>query len=136
MEKILKNILKDLKVELTDKFNKNFQTGGFFGNKWKEKKDGGASHLIKSGALRRSIQSHIDGDTIVFTSTKAYAAAHNEGLNKSVSVKSKKGKTFTRKMNLPKRQFIGEYPGMEKTIERVAKKAIVEEMKQIINNNK
>jgi phage gpG-like protein len=128
MNKIINTILQDLKVELTDKFDKNFSQGGFFGGRWQPKKDGSASHLIKKGALRRSIKSTIQGNALVFTSSKPYAAAHNEGVNKSVTAKSKKGKTFSRKMNLPQRQFIGVYPGMEKTVERIAKRVIAEEL--------
>jgi phage gpG-like protein len=134
MEKIIEKILEDLKVELAEKFDSNFSRGGFFGDRWKPKKDGSASRLIKSGALRRSIKSKIEGDTIVFTSSKPYAAAHNEGVDKIVTVRSKKGKTFQRRMKLPKRKFIGKYTGMEKTVERIAKKAIEEALKQIADN--
>lgn len=120
-DNLQKIILQDLKVELTDKFNKNFSAGGFFGNRWKPKKDGSASHLIKSGALRRSIQSRIEGGAIVFTSSKPYAEVHNEG------GKAGRGKGFT----MPQRQFIGEYPGMEKTVERIVQHAVEEELKNI-----
>lgn len=106
MDKILQKILQDVKVELTEKFDRNFSQGGFFGNKWKPKKDGTASHLYKSGALRQSLTSRIDGDTIVFTSTTPYAAIHNEGGDITVTPKMKKffwakayeaqGKTFTK----------------------------------------
>jgi len=132
MNKIFQKALKDLKIELTEKFDKNFSQGGFFGNRWKSRKDGYQTHLNNTGALRRSIKSHIEGDAIVFTSSKPYAAAHNEGVNKRVKVKSKKGKTFTRKMNLPQRQFIGEYPGMEKTVERIAKQVIEAEIQAFV----
>jgi len=134
MNNIQQKILKKLKIELADKFDKNFSQGGFFGNRWKPKKDGSASHLIGkgSGVLRRSIKSYIEGDSIVFTSSTPYAAAHNEGVNKRVSVRSKKGKTFTRKMNLPQRQFIGEYDGMVKTVERIATQVLDNEMKKIV----
>ena len=133
MADIIQNILKELKIELTDKFDQNFSQGGFFGNKWKpRKKDGYATHLNNTGKLRRSIKAHIEDNTLVFTSSTPYAAAHNEGVNKSVSVKSKKGKTFTRKMNLPQRQFIGEYAGMEKTTERIVKAEMEKQMQIII----
>ncbi|MCL2291215.1 MAG: phage virion morphogenesis protein [Bacteroidetes bacterium] len=132
MDKILQKILKDLKVELTDKFDQNFSQGGFFGKKWQKRKDGSATHLNNTGALRRSIKPHIEGDEIIFTSSTPYASAHNEGVNKNVRVKSKKGKKFTRKMNLPQRQFIGEYTGMEKTIERIAKQAMEEATQDIV----
>jgi len=132
MNNIQQKILKELKIELADKFDKNFSRGGFFGNRWKPKKDGSTSHLIKTGVLRRSIQSHIDGDSIVFTSSTPYAEAHNKGVNKRVSVTNKKGTTFTRKMNLPQRQFIGEYNGMVKTVERIATQVLDNEMKKFV----
>jgi len=142
MEKIVEKILTDLKVELADKFDKNFSQGGFFGNKWKPKKDDSASHLIKTGALRRSVKSHLEGGTIVFTSSTPYATIHNEGLQGNVSIRShsRRGrngkqqtvKAHTRKINMPKRQFIGEYPGWEKTAERTAKRVIEQEIKDLI----
>jgi len=116
------NILRILKVELHDKFDQNFSKGGFFGNRWKPKKDGSASHLIKRGILRRSIRSHIEGDSIIFTSSTPYATVHNEG------GKAGRGKGFT----MPKRQFIGEYPGMQKTVQRLAKQEIEKEIQTII----
>jgi phage gpG-like protein len=136
MEDTIKKATENLRIELAEHFDKNFSSGGFFGNKWKDKKDGSVSHLVKSGALRRSISSHVEGGVIIFTSSKPYATAHNEGVNKNVTAKSKKGKTFTRKMNLPQRQFIGYYKGIEKTVERAAKHAIEDELKKIIKNCK
>ncbi len=53
MNNLLKNILSDLRVDLTDHFDKNFSRGGFFGKKWKPRKDGVAIHLNNTGTLRR-----------------------------------------------------------------------------------
>ena len=124
MDKLQQKILKDLKIELSEKFDKNFSQGGFFGNRWKPKKDGSASHLVRRGTLRRSITAHIDGDTILFTSSTPYAAVHNEG------GRAGRGKGF----NMPQRQFIGEYPGMEKTVERIAHQAVENEIRSIVQS--
>jgi len=109
MEKLLEKVLKDLRVELVDKFDSNFSAGGFFGNRWKSKQDGSASHLVNSGALRQSIQSRVEGDSIVFTSSKPYAIIHNDGGEITVTEKMRKffwakayeaqGKTRTPKGN-------------------------------------
>ena len=182
MANIQKKILKELQIDLTGKFDKNFSHGGFFGNRWKpRKKDGSAAHLIGkgSGVLRRSIQSHIDGDTIVFTSSTPYASIHNEGGKIVVTEKMKKffwakayeaqGKVKNTKLksgkesksksikhhnekwnkqaefyknlalkkagskiDMPQRQFIGEYDGMVKTVERIAFNVLEKELQAVI----
>ena len=48
---LLQNILSDLRVDLTDHFDKNFSRGGFFGKKWKPRKDGVATHLNNTGTV-------------------------------------------------------------------------------------
>ncbi|MGL4956537.1 MAG: phage virion morphogenesis protein [Bacteroidales bacterium] len=119
---LLTNILRDLRIELADKFDKNFSQGGFFGQKWQRKKDGTSSRLIKSGVLRRSIRSRTKNNGIVFTSSTPYAAVHNEG------GRAGRGRGF----QMPKRQFIGAYKGIEKTIERIAKKELEKTLKSSI----
>ena len=48
---LLQNILSDLRVDLTDHFDKNFSKGGFFGKKWKPRKDGVADiRRVRSSA--------------------------------------------------------------------------------------
>ncbi len=123
---LIQKILNDLKVELADKFDKNFSSGGFFGKKWKARKDGYETHLNNTGRLRSSIHSRISGTSLTFTSDTPYSAVHNEGL------RAGRGKGFI----MPKRQFIGEYPGMDKTIERIAKDAVGEQVKLMVNKLK
>lgn len=151
---IIKQILKDLKVELTEKFDRNFSRGGFFGKKWQCRGDGKVTHLNNTGTLRRSIKSTINGTTLTFTSSTPYSAIHNEG-GDIVITKKMKGYFWGKyketgqdkykamalmkvgtKIKIPQRQFIGDYPGMEKTIERAAKRAIDKELQNITNNLK
>ncbi|MDD4395679.1 MAG: phage virion morphogenesis protein [Bacteroidales bacterium] len=151
---IITQILKDLKVELTEKFDNNFSRGGFFGKKWPNRRDGKPSHLNNTGTLRRSIKSTISGSTLTFTSSTPYSAIHNEGGEIVVTPKMKryfwamyketkqdryKAMALMKvgsKIKIPQRQFIGDYPGINKTIERVAKRAVEEQIQLIINKNK
>lgn len=148
---IIATILKDLKVELLDKFDRNFSKGAFFSKKWPPKRDGTATHLNNTGTLRRSIKANIHGDCITFTSSTPYSAIHNEGGTITVTPKMKKyfwamykktGKDHYKYMALkkagttitiPQRQFLGPYEGMDKTIERIAKNAIDEELRKMAN---
>lgn len=86
VKKVARRILKDIKVELGDEFDKNFERKAFFNEAWQRRKSpkmGGRSGslLIDTGTLRRSIRSEIDngGFSIRFFSDLAYAAIHNEG---------------------------------------------------------
>jgi phage gpG-like protein len=82
-----KNILSDLRVDLTDEFDRNFERKAFFSKKWDPKAPNG---LIGKGKLRRSIRSKIVGKSIVFTSTEDYAEIHNEGGEITVTEKMKR----------------------------------------------
>lgn len=151
---MIKRILKDLKIELTEKFDNNFSRGGFFGKKWKNRRDGTPTHLNQTGTLRRSIKSTISGNSLIFTSSTPYSAIHNEGGEITVTKKMKgyfwgkyketgqdKYKAMAlmkvgTKIKIPQRQFIGDYPGIEKTIERAAKRAVEQELQKITSNLK
>ena len=92
------NILKDMRVELADEFDKNFQRKAFFTDKWKARKDKNArgSLLVVSGAMRRSIRSDVKDHGVSFTSSLPYTTIHNEGGKGSKPVRqhyrtSKKG---------------------------------------------
>lgn len=91
---VITTSLKDIKVELDEEFDNNFQRKAFFNmsNKWAKKKydDGKGSLLVRSGALRRSLSSVISGDQLVFSSSVPYAAIHNEGGEITVTEKMKR----------------------------------------------
>ena len=128
-KKIKADILNDMRVELTDEFDRNFGRKGFFSDKWKPRAHDypRGSLLLVTGTLRRSIKSEISGDGVRFTSAVPYASVHNEGLTgykmvRAHTRKSKKGNIYTvkahrRKFNMPKRQFIGDGPETQKIIQ-------------------
>lgn len=82
IEKILRAILSDIRVDLMDEFDRNFERESFFSEKWKRRRSPlrpGGHTLIDTGTLRRSLSSRSDGNSITFSSTLPYAAIHNEG---------------------------------------------------------
>lgn len=80
--KTLKKVLRDIQVELTDEFDRNFEREAFFSEAWERRKSPTRPNghiLVDSGTLRRSIRSEIKESSIVFKSDLPYAAIHNEG---------------------------------------------------------
>jgi phage gpG-like protein len=107
-------LMNDIRVRLDGEFARNFERKGFFDNKWKDvkKEPGIGSLMLRTEALRSSIKSSIDGNTIKYTSSVPYANVHNEG----GVVTKKSGKSF----KMPQRQFIGDHPQVDKIIENCA----------------
>lgn len=89
---IFKNILSDVRIDATQHFDRNFERKAFFNRKWPDTKHPNArgSLMMRSGKLRRSIQSKIQGNQIVFTSSLPYAKIHNEGGEVVVTEKMKR----------------------------------------------
>lgn len=126
-----KNILDDMRVELTEEFDKNFERKAFFTEAWKKRKNPNAngSLLVVTGKMRRSIKSEVQGDGVRFTSSEPYTTVHNEGGRGYVTVrehqrKSRSGKTYTvhshqRRFNMPQRQFIGDGQRTQELIQGV-----------------
>ena len=85
-KQVLNNILKDTQVKLSSEFDLNFTRKAFFDQKWKSSKYG----MQKSGNLRRSIASQIEGATIRWSSSLPYASIHNNGGIIKVTLKMKK----------------------------------------------
>jgi len=89
--KIIEKILRDIKVELTDEFDKNFERKAFFSKPWVQRKVGKkGSLLIASGALRRSLTATISENSITWSSSMPYANIHNEGGEIIVTAKMKR----------------------------------------------
>lgn len=119
-EQLKRNILSDMRVELTEEFDKNFERKAFFTRSWKKRADPNAkgSLLLVTGTLRRSIRSEVRGNGVRFTSAVPYASIHNEGGTGTKSVKAharrgKKGNTHQvkahmRRFKMAQRQFIGD----------------------------
>ncbi len=124
-----RSILSDMRVELKEEFDRNFERKAFFTRKWKPRRNNRrGSLLIVSGALRRSISASVKGNGVAFTSNVPYAVAHNEGLSGSIPIKAhnrrRGGKVHTvrahqRRVSLPERRFIGDGPQPQKIIRSV-----------------
>jgi len=135
MDNLIAKILKDLKVELLDEFDKNFQRSAFFTHRWPARKSGDQENkkgtedstrklLIRTGKLRRSISAKINGTSISFTSSEDYASAHNEGT-----------KTAGRGNHtvIPQRQFVGFSKETDKIVRDTISRNTEELLKSIID---
>lgn len=92
-DQIIKQILRDIQVEMADEFDKNFERQAFFSEAWQRRKSPirpGRAILADTGELRRSINSEIRENSIVFRSELPYSAIHNEGGEIKVTEKMKK----------------------------------------------
>ena len=124
----LENILSDIRVELAEEFDKNFQRKAFFGVPWtprKVEKRGTGSLLLYTGRMRRSIRARVIKNGVEFSSDTPYAGVHNEGLQ------SGRGKGFT----MPRRQFIGDGPETRKIIKRNVERNVAQQLKAIATHS-
>lgn len=91
MQDFLKNIIKDISVDLNDEFDKNFERKAFFDRPWKN--SGLPNHkgslLMRTGGLRKSIRVKVQGGQIAWSSSLPYASIHNEGGTIEVTQKMK-----------------------------------------------
>lgn len=93
IQKIIRNILNDVRVELSDEFDRNFERQAFFNEAWQRRSSPtrpGGSILIDTGKLRQSISSRTTDNSITFCSTLPYAAIHNEGDEIKVTARMKR----------------------------------------------
>lgn len=81
MSDILKQIVQDIKVDLKDEFDRNFERKAFFDEKWKPTKRANpiGSLMARKNNLRRSLRASSQGNKILFSSSVPYASIHNEG---------------------------------------------------------
>lgn len=83
VKKVVARILKDIQVEMSDEFDKNFERQAFFSEKWQRRKspirDEDRAILTDTGALRKSIGSRTTENSITFFTSLPYAAIHNDG---------------------------------------------------------
>lgn len=87
-----KKIVRDLAVELSDEFDRNFERKAFFDQKWPTAKlnNSRGSLLNRTGNLRRSIRYKVSENMITFSSSLPYASIHNKGGEIEVTEKMKK----------------------------------------------
>nr|DAS51380.1 MAG TPA: tail morphogenesis protein [Caudoviricetes sp.] len=88
----LNHILTDTKVKLTEAFDRNFERKGFFGNGWPETKipNRRGSLMMRTGTLRRSIRSIVEGSSVRWTSSVPYADLQNNGGELVITEKMKR----------------------------------------------
>lgn len=124
------NILKDMRAELHDEFDRNFQRKAFFSDAWKPRKDPKAlgSLLVVTGAMRRSIKAEVVDHGVRFSSSLPYTTIHNEGGKGTLTVRAhyrtRNGKRYKvrshkRRFNMPQRQFIGDGKETQQLIKNV-----------------
>ena len=138
-DKLKKTLLDDMRVDLSEEFDRNFGRKAFFSEKWKQRAFSypRGSLMAVSNSLRRSINAEVVRDGVRFTSAVPYAAAHNEGAKIPVTPRMKKFfwakykstkqdmwkflalKKVGSVIELPERRFIGNGPDTTRLIETV-----------------
>lgn len=156
LRKVVRRILSDIRVELGDEFDQNFERQGFFSEKWQRRKSpirGDGHILVASGDLRKSIRSRSDESSITFYSDLAYAGIHNEGGEIKVTAKMKRffwhkynetkdefwkamalmkvGKTI----KIPRRQFLGMAPEVETEVRKIIEDNLTQYFEHDFNIN-
>lgn len=73
--------MKDIQVELSEEFDRNFERKAFFDQPWPPTRmhNRRGSLMLRSGYLRRSLRSSIAGNELRFTSSAIYADLQNNG---------------------------------------------------------
>lgn len=156
LRKVVRRILSDIRVELGDEFDQNFERQGFFAEKWQRRKSpirGDGHILYASGDLRKSIRSRSDESSITFYSDLAYAGIHNEGGEIKVTARMKRffwhkyyetkdefwkamalmkvGKTI----KIPRRQFLGMAPEVETEVRKIIEDNLTQYFEHDFNIN-
>lgn len=93
MDRVVRLILQDIRVELGDEFDRNFERQGFFSEAWQRRKSPlrpGGHLLVDTGALRRSVKSRSSASSITFYSDLPYASIHNDGGEIKVTARMKR----------------------------------------------
>lgn len=83
VQRIFRNIINDIAVEMKEEFDLNFEREAFFSEKWQRRKspirNKDRAILTDSGRLRSSISSRTTDRSITFYTTLPYAEIHNDG---------------------------------------------------------
>ena len=79
---VIRHILSDIRVEIGDEFDKNFERQGFFTKAWARRKSpirGDGHILVASADLRIRAGRRSDGSSIRLFSSSPYGAIHKDG---------------------------------------------------------
>lgn len=98
LARLMRDTLKDIKVELDDEYQQNFRREAFFSDKWQRRKyDDGSNRKVLQGLGKSGVHlsqiaasGRIEGSKVVYSSTLPYAAIHNEGGTITVTAKMKR----------------------------------------------
>ena len=143
-------ILNDIRIDLSDEFDRNFQRKAFFDQPWPPRKiNSKGSILMVTGKLRRSIRSRVDADSVTWETSETYAAIHNFGGYITVTSKMKRFFWYKykstkddawkhmalmkvgSKIHIPQRRFIGEHPEVVKRANEIIRRNIVNAAQQL-----
>ncbi|MGJ5643220.1 hypothetical protein [Formosa sp. S-31] len=86
------NLTEDVRIQLSQEFDRNFERKGFFNKKWPETKlkNSRGSLMLRTGRGRRSIKSKAANGQIHWSSNLPYMGIHNEGGEIMVTAKMKR----------------------------------------------
>ena len=147
----INNVIKDIKIELDDEFDRNFERKAFFDRKWVPLSPNyhptTGAMLVRTGALRRGLRSQISGTSLIYTNSVIYAGVHNYGAvirqdfvmtpkmrrralakykqsrNKQ-DLKTAYAKHIRRTIRIPARPFVGRHPVVDESVDRIAKENV------------
>ena len=91
-EQLFKRLQNDIRVDLADEFDRNFERKAFFDQPWPANKfpNHRGSMMARTNYLRRSLISNISGNQIVYTSSAAQADIMNNGGKIKITPQMKK----------------------------------------------
>lgn len=91
-KKFHQNIIKDVKTELAEEYDKNFERKAFFDQAWPKNTliNRKGSMMARTNNLRRGYIARIEGEKIAFTNSMPYAKIQNEGGEIEVTAKMKR----------------------------------------------
>lgn len=162
-QQLFSQLLKDIKIELDDEFDHNFERKAFFNIAWKAARHNTiGSLMMRTGALRKSIRSEIVGTTTIkWESSLSYADIQNSGGRITVTQKMRGFFWYKYRMAtggndknlnaealfwkamalkkvgsvivIEKRQFIGDHPQVHTAIKNTADDWVAYDLKPFID---
>jgi phage gpG-like protein len=163
-QQLFNRLLRNVKVELDDEFDRNFERKAFFDTAWKPAINNPiGSLMMRTGALRKSLRSRITGnEAITWKSSLPYADIHNSGgtitvtpkmkgffwyrfrmatggNNKNLNAEALFWKSMALKpvgsaITIPKRQFIGNHPMVDQSVRDVSNDWFNNDVKKYIHD--
>lgn len=160
--------MRDIKVELDDEFDQNFERKAFFDRPWAPispvYKPTEGSMLMRTGALRHSLHSRIDGTRLIYESSLKYAGLQNYGgtihqdfvpsdkMRRWAWAKARErreqgdnageekfrrmalAKRIKRTLQVPARPFVGEHPKVWEIAGNIVREEAEKTIREVIRN--